>query len=88
MVRAIRTWEYELRPVPERLHPGPGQCGRSTAARIIKANRDVAQARTHLVSIGPKDSKRTTRLWKQLSKIEKRLAAANKYLAMCVGRDG
>lgn len=68
-------------------HPGRGQCARSTAREIIAANREIAQARTHLVAIGPKDGKRTRKLWGQLGKLEKRLDAANKYLAACAGED-
>lgn len=72
---------------PVARHPGAGQCARSTARDIIAANREVAQARTHLVAIGPKDGKRTRKLWGQLGKLEKRLDAANKYLAACAGAD-
>ena len=68
-------------------HPGRGQCARSTARDIIAANREIAQARTHLVAIGPKDGKRTRKLWGQLGKLEKRLDVANKYLAACAGED-
>ena len=46
-----------------------------TFAGVIKANRMVAHARSHLVSIGPRESKRTLRLWAFVGKVEKIVAA-------------
>jgi hypothetical protein len=89
-ISTIRAWQHAaiLRPTDMRYHPGPGQCGRSSTAQIIKANRAVAQARVHLASIGPAEGKRTKQLWRQVGVLEKKLAVANKYLAMCVGSAG
>lgn len=41
--------------------------------KFVKVSRLIAQARVHVNSIGPKDSKRTRKLWGAIGKIEKRL---------------
>ncbi len=45
-------------------------------ARVIKANRAIAHARTHLVSIGMVTNKRADRLWAFVCKIDRAVAAA------------
>jgi hypothetical protein len=68
-------------------HPGAGQCAPSTAYAVIRANRDIANARVHLSAIGPASSRRTSRLWAQLSKIERKVEQASNYVAKCMGSD-
>lgn len=41
------------------------------AKHLVKANRLVAHARTHLGAIGLKESKRTMRLWAYVCKVDK-----------------
>ena len=41
--------------------------------RFVAASRLVAQARVHINSIGPKDSRRTRKLWGVVGRLEKRL---------------
>lgn len=43
---------------------------------VIDANRSIAQARTHLTSIGTVDGPRTRKLWAVASKVERRVAKA------------
>ena len=66
-------------------HPGPGRCHPSTAYAVIRANKDIARARAHLASIGPREGKRTRRIWSALSKVERRVQASN-YVAKCMGK--
>lgn len=42
---------------------------------LLEAHRLVGQARTHLVSIGLKDSKRTQRLWAVVCRADKAIQA-------------
>jgi hypothetical protein len=60
-------------------------CSPTAVRATVKANRIIAQARTHLVSIGPKDSSRTRKLWGAVGRVEKRVEAANDRLARCLG---
>lgn len=68
-------------------HPGAGQCSPSTAYVVIRANRDIANARVHLSAIGPMESQRTRRLWAQLAKVERKVEQASNYVARCMGTD-
>lgn len=58
-------------------------CGAQALDKLVEANRNVAQARTHLISIGPHSSKRTMRLWKMVGNAETKLDAAEKRFMRC-----
>jgi hypothetical protein len=88
VVKAIR--QLEDRPLIMGIgkhHPGAGKCDRRVIKGIVEANRLIAQARTHLASIGPREGKRTKKLWAQVGKIDKKIAKANDWLAACGGED-
>lgn len=80
VTRVIRKWANAA------LLSGRG-CSRYGLRNVIEANRDVAQARTHLASIGPREGRRTLRLWSQVGKIDKRVKAANDGLMKCIVED-
>jgi hypothetical protein len=76
----------ELVDATNRLLPsiGEGYCEGRAIRALIQANRHVAQARTHLVSIGPHEGKRTRRLFAVVSKLERRLkTVTDKTIAKC-----
>lgn len=49
-------------------------------AGIIQANRLIAQARTHLTSIGPNDGKRTRQLWAMVCRADRAVARATEQM--------
>lgn len=59
-------------------------CSSEAVYAAVRANRMIAHARTHLVSIGPSDGKRTRRIWGALGKIENAVNEANNKLATCL----
>lgn len=80
VARVIRKWGNAA------IISGRG-CSRYGLKNIIEANRDVAQARTHLASIGPREGRRTKRLWSQIGKIDKRVKTASDSLMKCIVED-
>jgi len=68
-------------------HPGPGQCSPSTARAAFDATHAIANAQAHLSSIGPKEGKRTMRLWAAVSKANTRLKVLSAYVEKCVGQN-
>jgi len=86
MNAASREVGWQRSGIPER-HPGAGQCSPSTAYAVIRANRAIAQARTHLASIGPMEGKRTRRLWVALQRVQRQVDKAGNYVAKCMGED-
>jgi hypothetical protein len=86
-VRAMSAASKELGHRFSATHPGAGQCSPSTAYSVIRANRDIAQARVHLSAIGPMEGRRTSRLWAALQKVQRRVDEAGNYVAKCMGSD-
>lgn len=58
-------------------------CGKQALDNIIEANRNVAAARTHLISMGPHSSKRTMRLWRMIGKAEKQVEESGLRFLRC-----
>lgn len=54
---------------------------------LFKANRLVAHARTHLVSIGLKESKRTSRLFAYVCKVDRMVTTRTEKMLAAVPRD-
>lgn len=65
-------------------------CDPQAVDALVEANRDIAQARVHLSSIGihsPKGhSNRTRRLWELVSKVDKQVSEADKRVRRCLIR--
>lgn len=59
-------------------------CSPTALYSLVRAHRDVAHARTQLVSIGFHDSTRTRRLWSVVGKVEKDVSQASNRLAKCL----
>lgn len=70
-----------------RLSRGDYGCNKEAMDRLIEANRSIAQARTHLVSIGLHSNKRpgrTARLWSAIGKAERQVDQAGANFLRCV----
>lgn len=70
-----------------RLSRGDYGCGKQGLDRLVEANRNLAQARVHLSSIGPHSAKRagrTTRLWRMVGKAEDQVEEASRRFMRCV----
>ena len=60
-------------------------CDTSAVYALVRANRDIAHARTHLVAIGPgRESARTRKLWAIVSKSERMVEQATNHVAKCL----
>lgn len=87
MVKFPRKWHEEFartgtKEAMRLIRPDYG-CGAQALNKLVEANRMVAQARTHLISIGPHSSKRTMRLWRMVGNAETKLDAAGKRFVRC-----
>ena len=66
------------------LRRGAGYCSDSGVYALVRANRDIARARTHLASIGGDEGKRTRKLWSAVGKVERQVDLANNRVAKCL----
>lgn len=63
-------------------------CSPEAVYGLVRANREIAQARTKLVTIGYRDSARTMKLWAVVGKVEKQVNAAGNRVAKCLLKHG
>ena len=77
---AVKYADAAVRELPK-VHA----CTAPALHALVKAHRSVAQARSQLVGIGFSDSTRTKRLWSVVGGVEKKVEAAEKSLAKCLG---
>lgn len=60
-------------------------CGPDAVYALVRANRNIAHARTHLASIGfGSSSPRTRRLWAFVNKRERQIDLAGNRVAKCM----
>lgn len=77
--RALENLELARREVK-----GTYDCSPRSLYALVRANRDIAHARSHLVNIGFHTSKRSARLWQLVGRGENEVNEAGNRLARCL----
>jgi hypothetical protein len=86
--------QYHERMIAEELNyvrlqqPYMFSCSPEAFYASVRVNRAIAHARTHLVSIGPQEGKRTRKMWGAVGRAEKVVNEANNRIARCLLKPG
>lgn len=59
-------------------------CDPGSVYALVRANRDLAQARAHLASIGSRSGDRTSKLWGVIQRAERAVDLKGNKIAKCL----